>query len=233
MEEITANMPDDTGSKQNKLLASESEADEKKGGGIIDFDALLKTKSPEDAAETILNASYESLETRRRDALERFIDFVDTKIRTGYWVEFNDAYPFKRMNDTLLEEKAIVMLNEYLYPDIVIKLLKFMTRNIYDPDSNLFIANLITSQDIIKSFYDTYNLFKKDIMITDKNERALNVKRIQQFPANSDINLSSPLEAASYLKYVLEFLHLKGLGEGIFTLEDLRLSNIPSTPDED
>ena len=197
-------------------------------GNFVDFENIIAQNNPKDAAAIILEASYEEFDFMHRDILDRFMEFVYFKIKTGYWEEFNDAYPSKRMNDTILEKKIMEILNEHLYPDIVFKILKFMTRNIYDPDSNLFIANLIYSKDIIRSLYNTYILFKKDIYAGDKEKRFLNVLKIQQFPTQINNNeLSSPLEAATKLKYVLEFLSLKNNTDDIFKKEDLLLSVNP------
>ena len=60
----------------------------------------------------------------------------------------------------------------------------------------------------------------------DRNRRCLNVKRIQQFSPRSDDRLSSPLDAAARLKYVLEFILLKKNVSAVYTPEDLRLAPV-------
>ena len=197
-------------------------------GNFVDFENIIAQNDPKDAAAMILEASHEEFDFMHRDILDRFMDFVYFKTKTGYWEEFNDAYPAKRMYDQILEKKIMEILNEHLYPDIIYKILKFITRNIYEPDNNLFIANLIYSKEIIRSLYNTYVLFKKDIHAGDKEKRFLNVQKIQQFPTQINNNeLSSPLEAAAKLKYVLEFLSLKNNTDDIFKKEDLLLSVNP------
>ena len=196
-------------------------------GNFVDFENIITQNEPKEAAAIILELSDEELDFKHKDLLDRFMDFVYFKTQTGYWEDFNDAYPTKRMNDGILEKKIIEILNEHLYPSIVLKILKFMTRNIYAPDTNLFIANLIYSKDIIRSIYDTYILFKKDVYTNDKETRFSNVMKIQQFPVQTNNALSSPLEAAAQLKYVLEFLSLKNNLDDIFKKEDLLLSVNP------
>jgi hypothetical protein len=110
-------------------------------------------------------------------------------------------------------------------------LLKFFMRNVHDSDTNLYIANLIYSEKIIRSIYDTYELFRKDIFKTDMDERALNVKRIQQYSPRSDNKLSSPLDAAARLKYILEFFLLKYDISHVYTREDIRFARMdPEEP---
>ena len=196
-------------------------------GNFVDFENIITQNNPKEAAAIILESNPEEFDFKRRDLLDRFMDFVYFKAQTGYWEDFNDAYPTKRMNDKILEKKIIEILNEHLYPNIVFKILKFMTRNIYEPDTNLFIANLIYSKDIIRSIYETYILFKKDVYTNDKETRFLNVMKIQQFLVQPNKDLSSPLEAAARLKYVLEFLSLKNNLDDIFKKEDLLLSVNP------
>ncbi|HQP49841.1 MAG TPA: hypothetical protein PKX12_14020, partial [Spirochaetota bacterium] len=123
-----------------------------------------------------------------------------------------------------LEQRVIEMLNIHLYPDIIFKILKYLTRNIHNSDTNLHLAFLIQSDEIIKSIYDTFLLIKKDIFIPDANKRTLNVKRIQQFPPATGNASSSPLDAAARLKYVLEFLALKQNVAHLYRQEDLLLS---------
>ncbi len=194
-------------------------------GNFIDFESLLTDDDLSKSADVIRNFSSAADGEKGIDAVDRFIDFVYFKIRTGYWDNFNDAYPVKRMNDEIMEKNVVSMINEHLYPDIVPKLLKFIARNIYEPDSDLFIANLIFSKNIIRSFYETYILFKKDIGVTDVEQRTANVRRIQEFSGISDPKLSSPLDAAARLKYVLEFFFLSGRSYDMFSMEDIYLSS--------
>ncbi|PKL40024.1 MAG: hypothetical protein CVV44_07345 [Spirochaetae bacterium HGW-Spirochaetae-1] len=210
--------------EKKSLFSRSAEEIIKEAGTIVDYESLLKEKNLEDVAEEILQASYGEFDIMKKDTMDRFLDYIYFKVQTGYWETPSMAYPTKRMNDRVLEGKIIEILNEHLYPDIVLKILKFFTRNIYDPDSNLYVANLIYSENIIRSLYDTYNLFKKDIFQGNKDKRSLNVKRIQQFSPRSDNKLSSPLDAAARLKYVLEFLAIKNKVDHIYTKESLALS---------
>jgi len=191
---------------------------------IIDYESLLKTYDLQKVADDILEASYGVVDIMKKDSIDRLLDFIYFKVQTGFWNYGHMAYPTKTMNDKQLEDKLIDLINNYLYPEIVLKLLKFFTRNIHDSDSNLYVANLITSEDVIKSIYEAYILFKKDIFEKDEDKRSLNVKRIQQFSPRSDNKLSSPLDAAARLKYILEFLYSVRSVDHIFTKEDLMLS---------
>ncbi len=190
----------------------------------FDYVALLKEHDPAEAAEMILESTYGEIDIMKKDAVDRFLDFIYFKVQTGYWENPNVAYPTKKMNDHELEALIVDLLNNHLYPEIVLKLLKFFTRNIHDPDTNLYIANLIVSEDIMRSIYETFILFKKDIFIPDPDRRSLNVKRIQQFSPRTDNKVSSPLDAAARLKYVLEFIYEKLKPDHIFTKENLRMS---------
>jgi hypothetical protein len=127
------------------------------------------------------------------------------------------------MLDHELEKKIIEIINKHLYPEIIFRILKFFTRNVHDADTNLYIANLIYSEDIIKSIYDTFKLFKKDIFTNDRDRRTLNVKRIQQYSPRSENKLSSPLDAVARLKYILEFFLVKYDLAHLYTKEDLLL----------
>ena len=178
-------------------------------GSVGDFENLLKEGDLARAAEAILESSYEEVDFMRKDTVDRFLDFVYFKVQTGYWDSENMLFPYKRMVDRELEARIMELLNVHLYPEIVLKLLKFFTRNVHDPDTNLYMANLLNSEEIIRSLYDTYILFKRDIYELDQEKRSLNVKRIQQFSARSESKLSSPLDAAARLKYILEFLYDK------------------------
>ena len=195
------------------------------GGSIsIDYDLLLREDDITFIADQIVQASFSTFDYFKKDALDRFLDFVYAKVRSGHYDIINTAFPYKRMNDKELEAKVIALINEHLHFDIVLKLLKFFNRNLYDSDSNLYIANLIYSKEIIQSLYNTYNLLKKDIFIADPDKRCLNVKRIQQFSPFSDNKLSSPLDAVARMKYILQFLAVKNKVEDIYTAQDIMLS---------
>lgn len=197
---------------------------------IINYDLLLKTADPETAAETILEGSYAESDFMKRDTLDRFLDFVHFKAQTGHFKIISMAYPSRTIADKQLNDAVIEMINDKLYPEIVLRLLKFFTRNIHDSDSNLYLAGVIESKQIIKSIFDTYQLFKKDIFETDPEKRARNVKMIQQFPPRSELNLSSPFDAAARLKYILEFLSVKENTSDIFSKKDLMLSDPDYVP---
>ena len=181
-------------------------------------------KDDKKVAGIILEGTLNDNDILRKDALDRFIDFVIFKVKTGaYYIE-NLAYPTKRIADEEFEYRIIQLINVHLYPEIVFRLLKIFTRNRKDPDSNLYIANLIKSEEIIETIFNTFLLFKKDIFENDKTKRSMNVKRIQQLPLTSDTKDSSPLDAACKLKYILEFIALKKEVEHIYTLDDISLS---------
>ncbi|MBN1497202.1 MAG: hypothetical protein JXA07_10570 [Spirochaetes bacterium] len=190
---------------------------------LIDFDDLLRNNDLETAALRLSEGAFEIADFMRKDTIDRFIDFVFFKVSTGNVDIPSMAYPTKRMLDRELEGKIAELINNHLYPEIIFRLLKFFTRNVHDSDTNLYIANLISSEDIIKSIYDTYVLFKKDIYMSDRDRRTLNVKRIQQYSPRSENKLSSPLDAAARLKYILEFFLFKYDVSGIYTKEDLRM----------
>jgi len=196
----------------------------KSSSSLLNYDLLIRYVDLATAGEKIIEASYETDDFMKKDALDRLLDFVFFKVQTGYVHIYNLAYPIRRMSDDILEERVIELLNHHLYPEIMLKLLKFFTRNLYDSDSNLSMANLITSELIIKGIFDAYQLFKKDIFEPDGDKRALNVKRIQQFSPRSDNKLSSPLDTAARFKYILEFFMIKMNVDTIYTKEDLLLS---------
>mgnify|MGYP000858006118 CR=1 FL=1 len=191
---------------------------------FIDFEFLLKSENLDVVAEIILEGTYGEMDFMKKDIIDRFLDFIYFKTQTGFADIPHMVYPIKRMMDSELEKKITVLINEYLYPEIVLHLLKFFSRNIHNPDSNLCIANFITSDEIVRSVFETYRLFKKDVFIADPDRRALNVKRIQQFSPRSDNKLSSPLDQAAIYKYILEYLAIKNRVGHIYTAEDLLLS---------
>jgi hypothetical protein len=190
----------------------------------LNFADLLKSDDLDAIAERITEGLFGEVDFMKKDSVDRFLDFVYFKAQTGNIHVVNMAYPTKRMRDEEMERKIIALLNDHLYPEIIFRLLKFFTRNMHDPDTNLYIAYLIESDDIIRSIFETYRLFKKDIFLADEGKRALNVKRIQQFSPWSENKLSSPLDKASILKYVLEFIALKKNVSHIYRKEDIALS---------
>lgn len=191
---------------------------------IVNFDDILKNENLAEVAERFTEGALDMADFMRKDIIDRFLDFVFFKVQTGNVDIPSMAYPTKRMLDRELEKKVIELINEHLYPEIIFRLLKFFTRNIHDADTNLYIANLVYSEDIIKSIYDTYRLFKKDIFMGDRDKRTLNVKRIQQYSPRSDNRMSSPLDAAARLKYVLEFFLVKYRVSHLYDQEDLRMT---------
>ena len=118
------------------------------------------------------------------------------------------------------------LINEKLYPEIVLKLLKYFTRNNRDPDTNLYLAYMINSEDIIRAIYETYLLFKNDIFVSDPDRRTMNVKRIQQVSPRTENKFASPLDAACRFKYILEFIALKQRVDHIYTMSDLLLTDV-------
>ena len=191
---------------------------------FVDFEELLKSRQPAEVADILLEKSTEEHDFIRKNILDRFLDFVYYKVQNGNLYVPNLAYPTKRMMDSELEKKVIEIMNNNLFPEIILYILKFFTRNINNPDTNLYLANLITSDQIIKSVYETYRLVKGDIMMSDPGKRSLNVKRLQQFSMHSDDRLSSPLDTAARLKYILEFFLIKYDVSHLFTREMILLS---------
>ncbi|MBP7737953.1 MAG: hypothetical protein KA369_18390 [Spirochaetes bacterium] len=191
---------------------------------IFNFDDFLKNDNLAEVAERMTEGALDMADFMRKDIIDRFLDFVFFKVQTGNVDLPSLAYPTKRMLDGVLEKKVIELINEHLYPEIIFRLLKFFTRNIHDADTNLYVANLIYSEDIIRSIYDTYKLFKKDIFDGDRDRRTLNVKRMQQYSPRSDNRMSSPLDAAARLKYILEFFLVKYPSLRIYSREDLLIS---------
>ncbi len=192
---------------------------------IFNFEDFLKNDNLAEVAERLTEGALDMADFMRKDIIDRFLDFVFFKVQTGNVDLPSMAYPTKRMLDGALEKKVIELINEHLYPEIIFRLLKFFTRNIHDADTNLYVANLIYSEDIIRSIYDTYRLFKKDIFDGDRDRRTLNVKRIQQYSPRSDNRMSSPLDAAARLKYILEFFLVKYPSMRLYAREDLLMSH--------
>jgi hypothetical protein len=190
---------------------------------IYNFEEMLKSNEVEAVARRLSEGSLEMADFMKKDIIDRFLDFVFFKVQTGTIDIPHMAYPTKRMMDRDLEKKIIDLINIHLYPEIIFRLLKIFMRNVHDSDTNLYVANLIHSEDIIKSIYDAFKLLKRDIFILDRDKRALNVKRIQQYSPRSDNKLSSPLDAAARLKYILEFLLIKYKVGHLYEARDLLL----------
>lgn len=195
---------------------------------LINFDKILRNEKLELVAEKLVESTFVEQHFMRKDAIDRFLDFAYFKVQTGKYDIIHMAYPTKRMHDRELETKIKILINELLYPEIVLRILKYFTRNIHESDTNLYIANLIESEEIIQSIYETFNLFKKDIFIYNTDQKSLNVKMIQQFSPQSDYRLSLPLDACARLKYVLEFFYIKQNVKHIFTLDDIKMFSAAS-----
>jgi hypothetical protein len=208
--------------------APSTEAQALEESRAINMGNLLKENNLELVASTLLEDAFRDTDIFRKDSVDRFLEFVIFKVQTGAHEILHQAYPARRMADRQLEAKVVELINRHLYPEIVLKLLKFFMRNIHDADSNLYLANLITSEDIIRGIYDTYVLFKNDIFESDPDKRAINVKRIQQVSPRAENRSASPLDAACRLKYILEFIALKQPVEHIYTKEDLVLAPKPA-----
>ncbi len=191
----------------------------------LNLEALLREdRNPGLIAQDILEGVFAELDIHRKDYLDRFIDFVYFKVSTGTPYIVHDAYPTKRMSDLELESRIKELINDHLYPDILFPLLKHFARNIHNSDTNLYLANLVESDDIIRTLFDTYKMFKNDIRVTEPDKRTLNVKRIQQYLARSENIHSSPLDAACRFKYILEFLAITRKVDHIYTMDHLLLS---------
>ncbi len=179
-------------------------------------------------ADKLLESAYEHDDIKRRGVLDRFLEFANARAQFGYADIPSMAYPTRRMMNTDMEKIIIDLINIHLYPDIVFPLLKFFTRNTSDADSNLFLANLIESDAIVSSLYNTFEMFKKDIFLPTPEQRTLNVKKIQQFAHKAEDRFSSPLDASARFKYILEFFTIKMNVSSIYTIEDLRLTTLRS-----
>lgn len=188
---------------------------------LINFEKIILNEDIDEVADKLIETTFVEQHFMRKDAIDRLIDFTFFKIQTGVYDIFHMAYPVKRMHDRVLEEKIVKLINDLMYPEIVLRMLKFFTRNIHDSDTNIYLANLIHSEAIIRSVYETFLLFKKDIFIYDKDKKCLNVKMMQQFSAQSDYKLSLPLDACARLKYILEFFSEKYDISHIYTMENI------------
>ena len=195
---------------------------------LINFEKIIKNEKLEDVAEKLIESTFVESHFMRKDAIDRLLEFTFFKIQTGSFHVVHMAYPTKKMHDKELEKRIIELINEHLYPEIVLRLLKFFSRNIHNSDTNLYIANLIESESIIRSIYNTFKLFQKDIFVYSSEKKTMNVKMIQQFSAQSDTSLSIPLDACARFKYILEFFALKQNVSHIYTFDDLRLGQSAS-----
>ena len=190
---------------------------------LINFEKILKSEKLEDVAGMLVESTFAEQHFMRKDAIDRLLDFAFFKIQTGAYHILHMAYPTKRMHDREMEGKIMRLINELLYPEIVLRVLKFFARNIHDSDTNLYIANLVESDSIISAVYETFKLFQKDIYIYSPEQKSLNVKRIQQFSPQSDYRLSLPLDACARFKYILEFFQVKQDVSHIYTPDDIRM----------
>jgi hypothetical protein len=198
---------------------------EEERGIFLSIESIMKEETDlEKAAEIIIEGTYLFHEILKKDSLDKFIDYVLFKTRTGYPHILSMAYPSMRMADRELEGKVIELMNIHLIPDIILRVLKYFARNSYDADSNLQLAYLLNTDDIIRAIYNTFILFKKDILVTDRGRRSVNVKMIQQMPASTDSRNSSPMDAACRFKYVLEFISMKQNVGHLYDKSDLLLS---------
>lgn len=192
---------------------------------IYIIDGMLREeKDLEEIAQKIFEGTFRAVDILKKDSIERFLDYVILKVRTGNYFIPNLAFPTKRIADPVLEKKIIKLINEHLYPDIIIRILKYFARNVHDSDTNLYLAYLIKSDDIIGAVFNTFKMFKKDIFEPDRKKKTLNVKRMQQFSPRTDEAISSPLDAACRFKYILEFIAFIQNVEHIYTIDMISLS---------
>lgn len=199
--------------------------DSQKISTFVNIENTFKSeKNLEDIANYLIESTFEDYDILKKDTLDRFLDFIFFKVKSGYPYIINLAYPTQRIANSDLEAKIMKVLNNYLLPDIIFRLLKYITRNIQNSDTNLYFAQLITNEAIIKAFYDTFKMFRKDIAVEDPQKRTLSVKSIQQFPSKTEDKFSSPLDAACRLKYILEYIAIKQDTSHIYKKEDLFLS---------
>ncbi len=192
---------------------------------FVNIENLIRTESNlERITKLIVETTYDDYYASKKDTLDRFLDFIYFKAKSGISHVVNLAYPSKRIADEKIEKKVKILLNENMMPEIILRILKFFTRNIQNSDTNLYLAELIENKQIIQSIFETFTLFKNDISEKDQTRRYLNVKSIQQFPSKTQDKFSSPLDAACRLKYVLEYMALKENMSQIYTEDELKLS---------
>lgn len=185
---------------------------------------LLKNDLPlEQVAEIITEGDFWGNDLEMKDSLDRFLDYVLFKVKTGVPYIASLAYPSMRIEDETIERKTILLINDHLIPEIIIKVLKYFSRNVQDSDTNLHLAHLIENEIIIQSIFDTFKQFKSDVFNPDREAKTLNVKRLQQFSSHTDNRLSSPLDAACRFKYILEYISFKQDVSHIYTSDDLYL----------
>ncbi|HPK45108.1 MAG TPA: hypothetical protein PLV62_09025, partial [Spirochaetota bacterium] len=92
---------------------------------IKDIESLLRERKPlAEIAQYILEGAFVELDMERKDSLDRFLEFVYSKVQRGNPYIIHLAYPTKRMTDTELETKVKELINVHLNPDIVLPLLK-------------------------------------------------------------------------------------------------------------
>ena len=195
---------------------------------FVNIGNIIKSRlTIEEAAEKIHDAALMEVDVlTKKDSLDRFLDYVYFKAKTGYdFIEYLD-YPSKRIADPEIEEKARQLINVHLLPTIIFSLLKFFMRNVQNSGTNLYIAYLLESDEVVKPLYDTFCMFKKDIFVKDKEARSRNVKRLQQYVSSADERFSSPLDAACRLKYILEYIALYHDVSHIYTKKDILLQPI-------
>lgn len=193
-------------------------------GKVLNIHDILRSDMPlDEVAEMILEGNEGEFDLERKSTLDRFLEFVVFKVKTGHSYIVNLAYPSKRISDPAIEEKVINLLNRHLVPEIILTLLKFFCRNIEDSDTNLYLAGLIRDEQIIRSIYDTFVLFRGDIF-RDRHERTLNVKRMQQYSPHTADSQSNPIDACCRLRYILEYIRIVN-GTTVYSDNDLLLSN--------
>jgi hypothetical protein len=197
---------------------------------FVNIENILRSAIPlEDAAERILDTVLMDNDLiTKKDVLDRFLDYIHFKARTGRDHIINLAYPTKRIDDPEIESKIIELVNIHLVPGIIFPLLKYFTRNVQNSDTNLYVAHILEKDDVIKPIFETFLMFKKDIFNPDKAARTKNVKKLQQHTASVDNKTSSPLDAACRLKYILEYIALKQNVSKLYSKEDLLLFRNPS-----
>jgi hypothetical protein len=193
---------------------------------FVNIENILKSDIDlENAADRILDTVLMDNDiVTRKDVLDRFIDYIFFKAKTGHDHIINIAYPSKRIADPDIEYKVTQLMNIHLVPSIIFPILKFFSRNVQNSDTNLYIAQVLEDEAVIRPLYETFLLFRKDVFARDMEARAKNVKRIQQYVASSDNQFSSPLDAACRLKYVLEYIALKQDISSIYTHNDILLA---------
>lgn len=210
---------------ENEELRKLEEEDLEKHTLFVNLHNLLKSrKSVEDIAEVIMEGTLKGMDIEKKDTLDRFLDFVLFKVKTGIPHIPNLAYPTQKMADPDLEKIIIELLNYQLMPDIIFRVLKSLTRNVQNSDTNLYLAHLIHSEELIKPIFETFKMFRSDIEQEEPDKRTRNVKSIQQYSSHTDERYSSPLDAACRLKYVLEYILLNNKGIRLYSHTDLMLS---------